>query len=110
MRKALLVALLAAAALGRPLLWPLLENTRDLAALHAERAGARERTLEAEKANAALRRDFLALRRRDPFVVERLGREAGLIRPAEFDYASLAEALSPKPPLPSCPAPPRRTE
>ena len=100
------MALAAAALLARPLLWPLLQNIRDLARLASERAEIRLRLAGAEKANTALRRDFLAQKRRDPFVLERLGREAGLIRPAEFDYASLIEAL----PVPPCPAAPSRPE
>lgn len=99
----ILAVLLAAAVLSKALLLPLLGNTRDLARLHEERGGLRARVKAREVANEGMRRDFLDLRRRDPFVLERLGREAGLIRPVEFDYALVARALSAKGTLPSCP-------
>ena len=110
MRKPLLLALLAALALAKPLLWPLLENTGDLAALLAERNELSRRVEESGKANAKLRRDFLALRGRDPFTMERLARETGRIRPVEFDYALLADTLAGKRALPSCPKTPPRPE
>ena len=92
----------------RPPFFPLLGNTVSLVSLRSERAG-RRKELEAYAAdNALLKARLLSLQGSDPFVVERLRRRQGLVRPGEFDYAAVAQAL--RPANPPCPPPARRPE
>ena len=103
-------ALLAALAwlVLRPPFFPLLGNTVSLISLRSERADRKRELDEYAAANALLRNRLLSLRGSDPFVVERLRRRSGLVRPGEFDYAAVAEALHR--PDPPCPPPARRPE
>ena len=94
-RRAARAALLAAVAwlVLRPPFFPVLTNAWTLWELQQERAAGRARVQKAETANARLRRQLGS----DPFLKERLARQAGLKRAGEFDYLSVAEALPPCP-------------
>ncbi len=93
----------------RPPLFPLVTNTVDLLQLRLERNALREELRRTLEVNTALRSELLSVRRREPFEIERLSRQAGLLKPEEFDYASVAEALRAAP-LPSCPTASRPTQ
>ena len=94
-----LVVLVGALALLvlRPPVCPLLGNTVSLVELVRERSALRDRVRAGAEANGKLKAEFMAIARRDPFLMERLSREAGLLKPREFDYTSVAEALAAKP-------------
>lgn len=77
--------------------WTLRELRRDCAA-----AGVRVAAKRAE--NARLYGELKRMTGADPFLREKLAREAGFLRPDEFDYLAVAEALPP------CRPPGRRTE
>ncbi len=98
--------------LGAAALWlvlpppplPIVSNIFELMALRRERSELFERVARAEEANQVLRARFLAAQGREPFLLECLSREAGLLRPEEFDYFLVAAAL--RAPNPPCPPPP----
>ena len=103
-------ALLAALAwlVLRPPFFPLVGNAVSLIRLGSERRALAKELDAASAENARLRFRLVSLKGSDPFVMERLRRRIGLVRPGEFDYAAVAEALGRA--NPSCPPPAPRPE
>ena len=99
------LALLLAWLILRPPFCPLVGHAAALLALGRERAALRS-SLQAQAAeNARLRERFLAVRREDPFLMERMARASGFLRKGEFDYAAVGESLNRLPPCPPRPLP-----
>ncbi len=99
------LALLLAWLVLRPPFCPLVGHAATLLALGRERASLRAELREQATENARLRARFLAVRREDPFLMERMARASGFLRKHEFDYAAVGEALNRLPPCPPGPLP-----
>lgn len=99
------LALLLAGLILRPPFCPLVGHAATLLALGRERTTLRACLRIQAAENARVRTRFLAVRREDPFLMERMVRASGFLRKSEFDYVAVGEALNRLPPtnrLPPC--------
>ena len=97
------LAFLIAWLILRPPFCPLIGHAATLLALNREREALRADLRTQTAGNARLRTQFMAVRREDPFLMERMARASGFLRKSEFDYAAVGEALNLLPPCPPGP-------